>query len=69
MLNILKKNSFILFETDYKPQKIIEFVKKFKSKKIGINYDTGNSAALNYDFNDEIIYFKYVKNIHIKIEF
>ena len=66
LLNILNKNSFILFETDYKPQKIIEFVKKFKSKKIGINYDTGNSAALKYDFNDEIKYFKYVKNIHIK---
>jgi sugar phosphate isomerase/epimerase len=41
-------------------------MKKFKTKKVGINYDTGNSAGLNYDFIDEIKYFKYVKNIHIK---
>ena len=34
--------------------------------KVGINYDTGNSAGLGYDFNNEIKYFKYVKNIHIK---
>ena len=33
---------------------------------MGINYDTGNSAGLNYDLDDEIKYFKYVKNIHIK---
>jgi len=62
----LKKDSKILFETDYRPQKIIKFIKKFKTKKIGINYDTGNSAGLNYDFIDEIKYFRYVKNIHIK---
>jgi L-ribulose-5-phosphate 3-epimerase len=66
LAKLLKKNSQILFETDYKPQTIIQFIKKFKSKKIGINYDTGNSAGLNYDFNDEIKYFSYVKNIHIK---
>jgi hexulose-6-phosphate isomerase len=66
LLKLLNKNSFILFETDYQPNKIINFIKKFKSKKVGINYDTGNSAALNYDFQNEIKYFKYVKNIHIK---
>ncbi len=62
----LKKGSKILFEIDYRPELIIKFMKKFKTKSIGINYDTGNSAALNYDLEDEIIYFKYVKNIHIK---
>jgi hexulose-6-phosphate isomerase len=66
LLKLLNKNSLILFETDYQPNKIINFIKKFKSKKVGINYDTGNSAALNYDFKNEIKYFKYVKNIHIK---
>ncbi len=58
--------SMILFETDYKPKFIISFLKKFKSKRIGINYDTGNSASLGYDINQEIKYFSYVKNIHIK---
>ena len=66
ILPLLKKNSKILFEIDLSPNKVISFVKKFRSSKIGINYDTGNSASLNYDFNDEIKYFKYVKNIHIK---
>jgi hexulose-6-phosphate isomerase len=61
----LDGKSMILFETDYSPKNVIKFVKKFNSK-FGINYDTGNSASLNYDFNDEIKYFKYIKNIHIK---
>jgi len=62
----LKKNSSILFETDYRPNEVAKFIKKFRTKKVGINYDTGNSASLNYNFADEIKYFKYVKNIHIK---
>ncbi|CAO6124261.1 IolE Sugar phosphate isomerases/epimerases [Candidatus Pelagibacterales bacterium] len=63
---ILKRNSQILFETDYPPNKVINFIKKFKSKKVGINYDTGNSASLGYNFEDEMKYIKYIKNIHIK---
>lgn len=66
LLKKLNKKSHILFETDYKPNSVIKFIKKFRNKKIGINYDTGNSAALNYNFNDEIKYWRYVKNIHIK---
>tara|TARA_B100000900_G_C20554216_1_gene706072 strand:+ start:169 stop:990 length:822 start_codon:yes stop_codon:yes gene_type:complete len=66
LIKLLKKNSQILFEIDYAPDKIIDFIKKFKSKKIGINYDTGNSAGLNYNFEDEFRYMKYIKNIHIK---
>lgn len=66
LLKLLKKNSQILFETDYAPNKIINFIRKFKSKKVGINYDTGNSASLGYDFSHEIKYLKYIKNIHIK---
>ncbi len=66
ILKYLNKDSKILFEIDYKPDLIINFLKKFKSKKIGINYDTGNSAGLNYDFKDEVKYLKYIYNIHIK---
>jgi len=65
----LKKDKFIIFEIDYKPDQISNFINKFKSKKIGINYDTGNSSALGYKIEDEIKYFKYVKNIHIKDRF
>lgn len=65
----LKKNKYIIFEIDYKPHKISNFINKFKSKKVGINYDTGNSSALGYKIEDEIKYFRYVKNIHIKDRF
>ena len=63
---LLKKKSQILFESDYKPYKLLKFIKKFNLKKFAINYDTGNSAYMNYDVSIEKIYFKYVKNIHIK---
>jgi L-ribulose-5-phosphate 3-epimerase UlaE len=63
---LLKKKSKILFESDYIPSKIIKFIKKFNLQKFGINYDTGNSACHNYNVSEEKIYFKYVKNIHIK---
>jgi L-ribulose-5-phosphate 3-epimerase len=66
IIKLLKRNSKILFETDYPPDKVINFIKKFKCKKVGINYDTGNSASLGYDFKDEVKYIKYIKNIHIK---
>lgn len=60
------KSIKILFEIDYKPKDVMLFIKKFKSKKFGINYDTGNSASFNYNILDEMVYFKFVKNIHIK---
>jgi L-ribulose-5-phosphate 3-epimerase len=59
-------NITMLFESDYPPIKLLKFIKKFDKKLFGINYDSGNSAGLGYDFNDEKIYFSYVKNIHIK---
>lgn len=56
----------ILFESDYSPKKFLKFIKKFDKNFFGINYDSGNSAGLNYDFVEEKIYFNYVQNIHIK---
>ncbi len=57
----------VLFESDFKPQKLLKFIKNFKNKNFGINYDLGNSASLSYDLEDEFnIYGKFIKNIHIK---
>ena len=65
--NILKSNKqMILFESDFGPKNLSKFLKRFDSKFFGINYDTGNSASLGYKFKDEIPYFKFVKNIHLK---
>ena len=67
--NFVKSNHLrkikMLFEIDYNPLKIKKFMKNF-DKNFGINYDSGNSSALNYNITDELIYFDYVYNIHIK---
>jgi len=57
----------ILFESDFKPKKLLRFIKNFKNEIFAINYDLGNSASLSYDIEDEFKnYGKYIKNIHIK---
>jgi len=62
----LKKGNYILIESDYKPLKLRNLIKKINHKQVLINYDTGNSAGLGYNFNSEKKYFNYVKNIHLK---
>ncbi len=60
-------NTNIIFESDFEPKILAIFIKKFKSKHFGINYDTGNSASLDYDINNEFFnYGKFIRNIHIK---
>jgi sugar phosphate isomerase/epimerase len=59
------KNIYLLIESDLNPKEMLKFIKTF-NKKVFINYDTGNSASKNFDFNEEKNYFKYVKNIHLK---
>ena len=66
LLKFSFKKIYILFESDYSPKNLYRFIRRFKSKRIGINYDCGNSASLGYNFDDEKIYFKYIKNVHIK---
>ncbi len=66
-VKILRSNKqMILFESDFDPKNLLKFLKKFDSRFFGINYDTGNSASLGYMLNEEIPYFKYVKNVHLK---
>tara|TARA_B110000438_G_scaffold303352_1_gene364432 strand:- start:3040 stop:3879 length:840 start_codon:yes stop_codon:yes gene_type:complete len=65
-LPLVKRNSYILFETDYKPNKIRNFIKKFNTTKVKINYDTGNSASLGFNFDEEKNYYDLIKNVHIK---
>ena len=57
----------ILFESDYSPKKLKKFIKKFNKNYFGINYDVGNSAALEYSIDDEFKYYgQYIYNVHIK---
>ena len=60
-----KKKVNILFEIDYTPKKLLNFINKFNDS-YGINYDSGNSASFGYNLINEQIYFDRVKNVHIK---
>ncbi len=64
---IKKKKVIILFESDFNPPKLRNFINKLPKNVFGINYDTGNSASLGYDIENEFkCYGKNIKNIHIK---
>jgi sugar phosphate isomerase/epimerase len=62
----LNPRSYFLIESDYHPMKLLKFIEKINNRKVGINYDTGNSAYFGYRPTKEKIYFKYVKNVHLK---
>lgn len=65
--NKIPNGSKILFETDFSPSHTLSFIKNFDKLKFGINYDTGNSANLGYNFKQEMeSYYEYIDNIHIK---
>ncbi len=57
----------LVFESDFNPKKLQRFIKNFDKKYFGINYDVGNSAALNYNIDEEFnLYGNRIYNIHIK---
>lgn len=57
----------IIFESDLDPIRLKEFISNFPKDTFGINYDIGNSAALNYDSNQEFsAYGGRILNIHVK---
>ena len=64
---IEKINLSLAIESDWETPKLIEFIKTLRSKKIGVVYDMGNSAALNRNGQKEITELgKLIFNIHIK---
>ena len=64
---ILDKGVQVLFESDYGPKDLKEFIEKFDSNVFGINYDIGNSASLGYDPYEEFSsYGVRIQNVHIK---
>lgn len=60
-------NAMVVFESDFGPSRLKSFINRFKPAYVGINYDIGNSAALGYNFKEEIAsYGNRIKNVHIK---
>lgn len=67
IIPVLNNDMQIVLETDLSPKKFREFIESFDSNKIKANYDTGNSAALGYDMEEEFKEIgEYFGNIHIK---
>ncbi len=66
ILKYIKNENYLLLETDYEANNLLKLIKKINSKKIGINYDLGNRGFFGSDIKKDQIYFKYIKNIHIK---
>ena len=69
MISFYQKYKFkvkTVFESDYTPNELKRFIDRLPDS-FGINYDTGNSAALGYKPNEEFAsYGKRILNIHIK---
>ena len=62
-----RRNMKIIFESDYDPIKLGEFIARFPVSTFGINYDVGNSAALGYVPSSEFEnYGSRIFNVHIK---
>jgi len=57
----------IVFESDFPPDRLKNFILGFSSENYGINYDIGNSASLGFDPEEEIkAYGQRIFNVHIK---
>ena len=60
-------NVRIAFEADLPPEALVRFIGRFDADVAGINYDTGNSAALGFDPEEEWnAYGARVINVHVK---
>jgi hexulose-6-phosphate isomerase len=57
----------IVFESDFAPQRLREFIAQFPREAFGVNYDIGNSAALGFDCEEEIgAYGDRIDHVHVK---
>ena len=60
-------NINLSLETDLAPQPFAELLARFDSRRVTVNYDTGNSAALGFDPSEELAcYGEHISDIHIK---
>ena len=75
MLNFLKEktvlfkkyNIKIIFESDFDPYKLNDFIQYLNLDVFGINYDMGNSASQGFNIADEFLaYGNRIWNVHVK---
>lgn len=57
----------VVFECDFAPHRLANFIGKLPADNFGVNFDIGNSAALGYDSSEEIAaYGRRILNVHVK---
>jgi L-ribulose-5-phosphate 3-epimerase len=57
----------LCLETDLPPGRFFRLLKELDSDSVSVNYDTGNSVSLGYDFNEELAaYGNSITDLHIK---
>jgi hexulose-6-phosphate isomerase len=57
----------IIFESDFAPADLAQFIAGYPAERFGVNYDIGNSASLGYDPVAEIgAYAARIDNVHVK---
>ena len=57
----------LALETDFEPPSQISFLERINHPLIRVTYDTGNSAALGFDSEEELTTFgNYISHVHIK---
>jgi hexulose-6-phosphate isomerase len=65
---LLKRTGIrILFESDFDPGRLRQFLEPSDPSLFGVNYDVGNSAAMGFDPAEEIrAYGDRILNVHVK---
>ena len=67
VLMLKEANIVICFESDFVPERLLNFINQFEPNCFGINYDVGNSASLGYLPREEItLYGHRIMNVHVK---
>jgi L-ribulose-5-phosphate 3-epimerase len=57
----------VVFESDFGPSELARFIARLDPARFGVNYDTGNSAALGFDTAEEIAAYGHrITNVHVK---
>ena len=57
-------------ESDLSPKEFSKLLECFDTKRITVNYDTGNSASMGFDVEEELEeYGNKISDIHIKDRF
>lgn len=64
---LARRNVKVVFESDLPPPELARFMEAFPADVFGINYDSGNSASLGYNTDEEIdAYAPRILNVHVK---